>query len=127
MRAVEGQLETLRGGPCAAPGRMRGAQDALYEANAEVSRLEAEIKFIVESRNRVQAQIAALTAQREQWQMQAEKARGDIEDAEEQLAVAEEKAALAEDEAAARHDAMPALETRWRDAQAQLNEERAQI
>src|ERR1700758_296054 len=127
MRAVEGQLETLRGGPCAAPGRMRGAQDALYEANAEVSRLEAEIKFIVESRNRVQAQIAALTAQREQWQSQAEKAQGDIEDAEEQLAVAEEKAALAEDEAAAKHDAMPALEARWRDAQTQLNEERGGI
>src|ERR1700758_409263 len=127
MRAVEGQLETLRGGPCAAPGRMRGAQDALYEANAEVSRLEAEIKFIVESRNRVQAQIAALTAQREQWQSQAEKARGDLEDAEEQLAAGDEKAALAEEAAATKHDALPALEARWRDAQTQLNDERAGI
>ncbi len=127
LREVEAQLETLRVAHYSASDAMQGAQGALYEANAEVSRLEAEIKFIVESRNRVQAQIAALTAQREQWLSQAQKAQGDLEDAEEQLAVAEEKAALAEDEAASKHDAMPALEARWRDAQTQLNEERGGI
>ena len=127
LREVEAQLETLRVAHYSASDAMQGAQGALYEANAEVSRLEAEIRFIVESRNRVQAQIAALNAQREQWQSQAQKAQDDLEDAEEQLAVAEEKAALAEDEAAAKHDAMPALEARWRDAQTQLNEERGGI
>ncbi|MEA3120602.1 MAG: chromosome segregation protein [Paraburkholderia sp.] len=127
LREVEAELETLRVAHYAASDAMQGAQGSLYEANAEVSRLEAEIKFIIESRNRVQAQLAALTAQREQWQMQAEKARGDHEDAEAQLAIAEEKAALAEDDAAAKHDALPALETRWRDAQSQLNDERAAI
>ncbi|CAB3771747.1 chromosome segregation protein SMC [Paraburkholderia solisilvae] len=127
LREVEAQLETLRVAHYSASDAMQGAQGALYEANAEVSRLEAEIKFIVESRNRVQAQIAALSAQREQWQSQAEKARGDVADAEEQLAVGEEKAAIAEEAAAARHDALPALEARWRDAQTQLNDERANI
>lgn len=127
LREVEAGLETLRVAHYAASDAMQGAQGALYEANAEVSRLEAEIKFIIESRNRVQSQIAALTAQREQWQMQAEKARGELEDAETQLAIAEEKAALAEDDAAAKHDALPALEARWRDAQSGLNDERAGI
>ncbi|QYD67385.1 chromosome segregation protein SMC [Paraburkholderia edwinii] len=127
LREVEAQLETLRVAHYSASDAMQGAQGALYEANAEVSRLEAEIKFIVESRNRVQAQIAALTAQREQWQSQAEKARGDLVDAEEELAVGDEKAAIAEETAAAKHDALPALEARWRDAQTQLNEERAGI
>ncbi|WP_069265737.1 chromosome segregation protein SMC [Paraburkholderia nodosa] len=127
LREVEAQLETLRVAHYSASDAMQGAQGALYEANAEVSRLEAEIKFIVESRNRVQAQIAALTAQREQWQVQAQKAQDDIEDAEEQLAIAEEKAALAEEDAAATQEALPALENRWRDAQAQLNDERAGI
>ncbi|MEM5420192.1 MULTISPECIES: chromosome segregation protein SMC [Paraburkholderia] len=127
LREVEAQLETLRVAHYSASDAMQGAQGALYEANAEVSRLEAEIKFIVESRNRVQAQIAALTAQREQWQVQAQKAQDDIEDAEEQLAIAEEKAALAEEDAAAKQEALPALENRWRDAQAQLNDERAGI
>ncbi|CAG9237161.1 Chromosome partition protein Smc [Paraburkholderia tropica] len=127
LREVEAQLETLRVAHYSASDAMQGAQGSLYEANAEVSRLEAEIKFIVESRNRVQAQIAALTAQREQWQVQAQKAQDDIEDAEEQLAMGEEKAAIAEEEATAKQEALPALENRWRDAQAQLNDERAGI
>ncbi|MGJ0522158.1 chromosome segregation protein SMC [Burkholderia gladioli] len=127
LREVEAQLETLRVAHYAASDAMQGAQGSLYEANAEVSRLEAEIKFIVESRNRVQAQIAALTAQREQWQAQAQKAQDDLEEAEEARAMADEKAAMAEDEAAAKHDALPALESRWRDAQAQLNDERGGI
>ncbi|MBN3762888.1 chromosome segregation protein SMC [Burkholderia sp. Ac-20365] len=127
LREVEAQLETLRVAHYSASDAMQGAQGALYEANAEVSRLEAEIKFIVESRNRVQAQIAALTAQREQWLAQAQKAQDDLEDAEAQLAEGDEKAAIAEETAAAKHDAMPALEARWRDAQSQLNEERAGI
>ncbi|MBN3812096.1 chromosome segregation protein SMC [Paraburkholderia sp. Ac-20347] len=127
LREVEAQLETLRVAHYSASDAMQGAQGSLYEANAEVSRLEAEIKFIVESRNRVQAQIAALTAQREQWQVQAQKAQDDIEDAEEQLAMGEEKAAIAEEEAVAKQEALPALENRWRDAQSQLNDERAGI
>ncbi|SAK80021.1 chromosome segregation protein SMC [Caballeronia calidae] len=127
LREVEAQLETLRVAHYSASDAMQGAQGALYEANAEVSRLEAEIRFIVESRNRVQAQIAALTAQREQWQVQAQKARDEIDTATEALAEGEEKAAIAQENAAAKHDALPALEARWRDAQAQLNEERAGI
>ncbi|SAL72747.1 chromosome segregation protein SMC [Caballeronia arvi] len=127
LREVEAQLETLRVAHYSASDAMQGAQGSLYEANAEVSRLEAEIRFIVESRNRVQAQIAALTAQREQWQSQAQKARDEIDTATEALAEGEEKAAIAADTAAAKHDALPALEARWRDAQAQLNEERAGI
>ncbi|WP_244808020.1 chromosome segregation protein SMC [Caballeronia zhejiangensis] len=127
LREVEAQLETLRVAHYSASDAMQGAQGSLYEANAEVSRLEAEIRFIVESRNRVQAQIAALTAQREQWQVQAQKARDEIDTATEALAEGEEKAAIAQANAAAKHDALPALEARWRDAQAQLNEERAGI
>ncbi|KAF1027757.1 MAG: Chromosome partition protein Smc [Burkholderia plantarii] len=127
LREVESQLETLRVAHYAASDSVQGAQGSLYEANAEVSRLEAEIRFIVESRNRAQAQIAALVAQREQWQAQAQKAQDDLEDAEEASAMADEKAAMAEDDAAARHDALPALEARWRDAQAQLNDERGRI
>jgi len=127
LREVEAQLETLRVAHYTASDAMQGAQGALYEANAEVSRLEAEIKFIVESRNRVQAHIAALAAQREQWQSQAQKSQDDIEDAEEQLAIAEEKATVAEEEAAAKQDSLPALEGRWRDAQGGLNDERAEI
>lgn len=127
LREIEAQRETLRAANYTASDAMQAAQGALYEANAEVSRIEAQIQFIVESRNRVEAQIATLTAQREQWQAQARKAQDDAGEAEEHLAMAEEKARLAEEDAAAKQDALPTLETRWRDAQANLNDERAAI
>ena len=127
LREVEAGLETMRVAHYSASDAMQGAQGALYEANAEVSRLEAEIKFIIESRNRAQAQIAALTAQREQWHGQAEIARGDLEAAEEALAMAEEKNATAHETAHTQNDALPALEARWRDAQSELNDQRAEI
>ncbi len=127
LRELEVELETLRVAYYAASDAMQGAQGELYEANAQVSRLEAEIKFVVESRHRVQAQMTALTAEREQWQMQAQKARDDIEASEAQHTIDEEKAALAQEQASVQHDALPALEARMRDAQAQLNDERAKI
>jgi chromosome segregation protein len=127
LREVEAGLETLRVAHYSASDAMQGAQGALYEANAEVSRLEAEIKFIIESRNRAQAQIAALSAQREQWHGQAEVASGDLEQAEETLAIAQEKNAVAHETAHAQNDALPALEVRWRDVQSDLNEQRAGI
>jgi chromosome segregation protein len=127
LREVEAELETVRVAYYSATDAVQGAQGALYEANAEVSRLEAEIRFIVESRNRVQAQIAALTAQREQWQGQAERARADLEAAEEGLALAEERTAQAQEAALAANDALPALEAGWREAQHSLGDQRAQI
>ncbi|KAG0194684.1 hypothetical protein DFQ28_007830 [Apophysomyces sp. BC1034] len=127
LREVEAQLETMRVAHYAASDAMQGVQGALYEANAEVSRLEAEIKFTVESRNRAQSQIAALTAQRDQWQAQAQKARDELADAQQSRAAAEVLAARAQDEAAAQNDALPELEARWRDAQVKLNDERAAI
>ncbi|KAF1008108.1 MAG: chromosome segregation protein SMC [Burkholderia sp.] len=127
LREVEAHLETLRMAHYAASDAMQSAQVSLYETNAKVIRLEAEIKFIVESRNRMQAQIAALAVQREQSQAQAQKVQDDLEEAEEANAMADARAAIAEDEAAAKHDALPTLESRWRDAQAQLNDERDRI
>ena len=47
----------MRAAHYAASDGMHAAQGALYEANAEVSKLEAEIRYVVESRNRVQAQM----------------------------------------------------------------------
>lgn len=127
LREVEAQLETMRVAHYAASDAMQGAQGALYEANAQVSRLEAEIRFIVESRNRVQHQIAALTAQRDQWRMQAQTARDELAEAQASLVAAEALAARAQDDAAAQNDALPELEARWRDAQTRLNGERAAI
>lgn len=127
LRHVEAELETMRAAHYAASDGMHAAQGALYEANAEVSKLEAEIRFVVESRNRAQAQIAALTAQREQWQGKAEQANDDLARAEEELAVAEGRTVEAQEAVAQKSDELPTLEGQWRDAQALANEQRAGI
>nr|WP_256504820.1 chromosome segregation protein SMC [Cupriavidus sp. WGlv3] len=127
LRHVEAELETMRAAHYAASDGMHAAQGALYEANAEVSKLEAEIRYVVESRNRVQAQIAALTAQREQWQGKAEQATDELAQAEENLAVAEGRTVEAQEAVAHKNDELPTLEAQWRDAQQLLNEQRAGI
>ncbi|WP_164171216.1 hypothetical protein, partial [Stenotrophomonas maltophilia] len=60
LRHIEAELETMRVAHYASSDAMHAAQGALYEANSEVSRLEAEIRYVVESRNRIQQQIATL-------------------------------------------------------------------
>ncbi|MFS8976665.1 chromosome segregation protein SMC [Cupriavidus necator] len=127
LRHVEAELETMRAAHYAASDGMHVAQGALYEANAEVSKLEAEIRYVVESRNRVQAQIAALTAQREQWQGKAEQATDELAQAEENLAVAEGRTVEAQEAVALKNEELPTLEAQWRDAQQLLNEQRAGI
>ncbi|MDR3395933.1 MAG: chromosome segregation protein SMC [Pandoraea sp.] len=127
LRGSESDLETLRAAHYTATDAVQAAQGAMYEANSEVSRLEAEIRYVVESRNRVQAQLAALTSQREQWQARSAQSEEELALAEEELIIAEERAATAQDQAADQNDALPALESGWRDAQNLLNEQRSEI
>lgn len=127
LRGSESDLETLRAAHYTATDAVQAAQSAMYEANSEVSRLEAEIRYVVESRNRVQAQLAALTSQREQWQARSAQSEEELALAEEELIIAEERAATAQDQAADQNEALPALESGWRDAQNLLNEQRSEI
>ncbi|MFK0375724.1 chromosome segregation protein SMC [Pandoraea sp. NPDC090278] len=127
LRGSESDLETLRAAHYTATDAVQAAQGAMYEANSEVSRLEAEIRYVVESRNRVQAQLAALTSQREQWQARSAQSEEELALAEEELIIAEERAATAQDQAADQNEALPALESGWRDAQNLLNEQRSEI
>ncbi|AJP57398.1 chromosome segregation protein SMC [Pandoraea vervacti] len=127
LRGSESDLETLRAAHYTATDAVQAAQSAMYEANSEVSRLEAEIRYVVESRNRVQAQLAALTSQREQWQARSAQSEEALALAEEELIIAQERAATAQDQAAEQNEALPALESGWRDAQNLLNEQRSEI
>ena len=54
LRAGEAELESRRQAHYAASDAVHSAQGQLYEANAQVSRLEAEIRHVVDSRNRLQ-------------------------------------------------------------------------
>ena len=67
VRRIESELETIRQAHYAAGDKVNQAQGSLYEANAEVGKLEAEIRFVVEGRQRAQSRLEQLTAQRQMW------------------------------------------------------------
>ncbi|MYN28362.1 chromosome segregation protein SMC [Duganella levis] len=127
LRNVELSLEQMRQSHFAAGDRLHTAQGALYQTNAEIGSLEAKIKFALESRTRLQSQLAALTAQRDQWQRQSSEYGEQISEAEftlEELgAKVEESQMMAEQKA----ESLPMLEQAWKEAQTLSTESRARI
>ena len=67
VRHVEAELETVRQAHYAAADIVNQSQGLLYEASGEVGRLEAEIRYVVESRQRVEQRLLMLQAQIGQW------------------------------------------------------------
>ncbi|MCH4271642.1 MAG: chromosome segregation protein SMC [Kerstersia gyiorum] len=116
LRAGETDLESRRQAHYAASDAVHAAQGKMYEANAQVSTLEAEIRHVVDSRNRLQARQAQLQAQMEEWLSQREHCESQITATEDEL---EAGAALTEEAqiaAAQAQDELPDIERRVRDA-----------
>jgi chromosome segregation protein len=127
LRHVETELEHMRQAHYAAGDRMHTAQGHLYQTNSEIGSLEAQIKFVIESRSRLQSQLNSLTAQRDQWQRQGQQQQEELVEAEMHL---EERAARVEQAqyaAQQQHDALPAMEQAWREAQLKTTESRGKI
>ncbi|MFH1043640.1 MAG: chromosome segregation protein SMC [Pseudomonadota bacterium] len=76
LREIEKRLEEVRNAHYEAGDQLGTAQGELYAANAEVQRLETEIRYIGESRTRLENQISQLTVQSVQWQQQAGELNG---------------------------------------------------
>lgn len=127
LREIEAQLEILKEAYAVASDTLQVEQGVMYEINAQINQLETQIRFITETRQRIQTQISNLSAQREQWLAQAAQASAESVNAEQILAAATEKSAQAEHAVQAQNHALPALETRWREAQAKLTRGHSQI
>ncbi len=122
LREVERELDTARADHYAAGDALSAAQGDLYGANAEVSRLEAEIRFVMETRQRLDAQLAQVRAQRDaglttetqlqveagNWQGRLEEARRNLEQARAKLAGEHEQLPQSENAFRALHGAMAA-------------------
>ncbi|NYT59792.1 chromosome segregation protein SMC [Alcaligenaceae bacterium] len=67
LRAGEAALESRRQAHYAAGDAVHAAQGLLFEAGAQVSRLEAEIRHVVDARNRVQSRRGQLQQQMQEW------------------------------------------------------------
>ncbi len=127
LRHVELDLEHMRQAHFAIGDRLHQAQGHLYQTNSEIGSLEAQIKFVLESRTRLQNQIASLSAQRQQWSSQREEYQQRIEEGEfllEELGGRVEQSQMA---AEAQAERLPDMEAAYRSAQNRSVESRAKI
>ena len=127
LRHTESELETVRQSHYAAGDQVNQAQGKLYEVTAEVGRLEAEIRYVIEGRARVEQRLVQLTTQDQEWAARSLEAQTELDnqtgagdDAEER---AEMLAAQVEDQAML----LPDLEEALRSAQRGAEAQRAQV
>ncbi len=127
LRHVELELDQMRQAHYGVGDKLHLAQGHLYQTNAEIGSLEAEIKFVIESRTRLQAQLASLTAQREHWQRQGQQFHDDLAESEIQVEELALRSEQAQEIAQQQGDKLPELEQAWRDAQSKTTDSRAKI
>ena len=73
LRETEARAEEMRETHFAAGDALHNAQSEMYAANAEVARLEAEIRHRRESRNQLEARLVQLEGELAHWGQTAEK------------------------------------------------------
>lgn len=77
LRETETKLEEARETHFSAGDGVHQTQGKLFSANAEVARLEAEIRHRKESAQQLKARLAQLEEEQQHWQEQAEKSAAD--------------------------------------------------
>ena len=127
LRAVESDLETIRQAHYAAGDHVNQAQGKLYEATAEVGRLEAEIRYVVEGRLRVEQRLVTLAEQIAQWSARKEEADIELENLAGAGVDAEERAELLAAQVEEQAMQLPDLEDALRQAQSRTSEQRASV
>ncbi len=127
LRHVQSALETLRQAHYAAGDQVTQAQGQLYEASAEVGKLEAEIRFVLESRQRVEQRLQQLKDQISAWNTRSEDASTELEQLAQALLEAEDQSVVLEAQGEEQATALPALQERLRQAQARAHEQRASV
>jgi chromosome segregation protein len=127
LRASEAALEARRQAHYAAGDAVHAAQGLLYESNAKVSSLEAEIRHVVESRNRVHTRRAQLQVQMTEWDSQKEHCVLQIQEGEEELMTSAARAEQARELALAAQEGLPDIEARVRLAATRREEMRATL
>ena len=116
LRHAESELEHKRALHYELSDAVHTAQAALYEANTEVSRFEAEIKYILDGRARVQAQIEQTKTQLNQWQDRAQQLDDDAQNLAAEKEEASEQQAVQQEQLAVASEGVPALEMQHREA-----------
>ena len=127
LRRVESELETIRQAHYAAGDEVNQAQGKLYEASAEVGKLEAEIRFVVEGRSRVEQRLVQLAEQIASWSTRSEDAGVELAQIAESLLASEEQSMVLTAQGEEQADALPSLEDALRQAQSSASEQRNRV
>ena len=127
VRHIEAELETIRQAHYAAGDHVNQAQGKLYEASSEVGRLEAEIRFVVDGRVRVEQRLEQLKEQTAHWATRRHDAAVESENLAAQAVHSEERAELLAAQSDEQHTQLPALAEALRSAQAKANEQRTGV
>ncbi|MGC8807292.1 MAG: chromosome segregation protein SMC [Thiomonas sp.] len=126
QRGIEADIEALRQAQFASGDTLNRAQAAFYAAQSRVSQLEAEIRFVLEARQRAEATLQAIDIQTQEWQQRHAAAVEQADRTHTQLADAEVQAEVAQARAQDHGERLPALEAAWSEAQLRAADERAQ-
>jgi chromosome segregation protein len=127
LRHVEADLEAVRQAHYAAGDQVNQAQGRLYEASAEVGRLETEIRFVMESRQRVTLRLQTLQEQDTQWTTRSQDAQNELDQLADLELLGSEKTALLAAQVEEQGLALPELEDGLRQAQRVSAEQRTQV
>ncbi len=125
LRHIEARLEEAREAHFAASDGVHSAQSGLFAANAEVARLEAEIRHRRESQHEYESRLAQLADDEVHWQGQLEKLEADRERWQELALLADDRVEQGELRVAAQQERLPLVEEAYANAQDEVNRQRA--
>jgi chromosome segregation protein len=124
LRRAEGDLETVRQAQFASSESLNLSQAAFYEAQALVAKQEAEIRFVLDQKRKIEAQLTQIKEQSSGWNARRESALQEIEGlgtkVESESQAAAENEAMVEEQGAT----LPVLEDSLREMRSKLGEQR---
>ena len=124
IEAAAAALEHLREQHYAAGEHVNNAQGALYEASAEVGKLEAQIRFVLEGKQRIEARIKAITEQQQTWQNTAQQASAEQSTLESDDETASERSEMLQAQVQEQSELIPELEQAWHTRRKSAEDER---
>ncbi len=127
LRHIEADLEAVRQAHYAAGDQVNQAQGLLYEASTDVGRLEAEIRFVVEGRQRAEQRLLSLQEQVAQWAARKDDAQAEIERLAELALLGDEQTELLSAQVEEQAQQLPDLEDALTAAQTAANDQRAGV
>ena len=122
LRAAEARIEEMRQGHYSASDAVNLAQGSLYEANAEVARLENQLQYLRDSRKRLESQLAQVSEQLQTLATEREAAARETVHWQGQLTQGGEQLALREQDASREQSELPQTEQDHRAASQALAE-----